>query len=211
MVFITEVMKKLEKYKIGLRTIKTAIAVMMCLLVQLLVPSLSALNASIAAIVCMRETPGKSWETGVNRFIGTLIGGAFGFIWVNMAQIIPLYNTWIYILMIPVGMILCISTCVWMKKFDAVIICCVVFLIITLDQEVASGQPLIYVGMRIIDTTLGIFFATLINKFFFPYKGKPTGLSGIDVPKYLDKIAADSKLKLEQSKGQNIEGPGDDK
>lgn len=190
---IAELIKRLEKYKIGLRTVKTAIAVLICLVVQLIVPSLSALNASIAAIVCMRETPGKSWETGVNRFIGTLIGGAFGFIWVSLARFIPYYSQWTYILLVPLGMILCISVCVWLKKFDAVIICCVVFLIITLDHEVASGQPLIYVGMRIIDTTIGIFFATLINKFFFPYKEKATGLSGIDVPKYIDNMTVGKK------------------
>lgn len=162
----------LARYKIGLRTIKTAIAVFLCLLVHLVFPAISALNASIAAIVCMRETPGKSFETGLNRFVGTIIGGFFGYILIRLAVIIPAYEAGLHIAIIPLGMILCISACVWFKKHDAVVICCVVYLIIALEAGLSRDKTLFYVGMRIVDTMVGIVFATLINKFFFPYRGE---------------------------------------
>ena len=192
--------RTMEKYKIGLRTIKTAIAVLLCLLAQLILPGLSAINAAIAAIVCMRETPGKSFETGVNRFIGTLIGGFFGFILMIISQYIPYYDSWVYILFIPIFMIFCISTCVWFKKMDAVVICCVVFLMISLDMDVDRSQALGFVGFRIIDTTVGIFFATLVNKFFFPYKGKLAALPGIDIPQYVKSIRVAEEQKSDKNK-----------
>ena len=189
----------MKKYKIGLRTIKTAIAVFLCLLIQLIVPGLSAINAAIAAIVCMRETPGKSFETGINRFIGTLIGGAFGFALVITSSIIPYYDAWTYTLFIPAFMILCISACVWMKKLDAVVICCVVFLMIALDTSFDQGEAVSFVGFRILDTTVGILFATLVNKFFFPYKGKLDALPGIDIPQYVKSIkTSDNTTKLNE-------------
>lgn len=145
---------------------------LLCLLVQFLVPALSAINAAIAAIVCMRETPGKSFETGLNRFVGTIVGGVFGYILVKLSAVLPYYNDWLYILVIPIGMMLCISVCVWLKKHDAVVICCVVYLIIALETELNTSGTLAYVGMRIVDTIVGITFATLVNKFFFPYRGE---------------------------------------
>ena len=201
MIIIKEsTIRTLEKYKIGLRTIKTAIAVLLCLLAQLIIPDLSAINAAIAAIVCMRETPGKSFETGVNRFIGTLIGGFFGFILMIVSQFIPYYDSWVYILFIPIFMIFCISSCVWFKKMDAVVICCVVFLMISLDMNVERSEALWFVGFRIIDTTVGIFFATLVNKFFFPYKGKLSALPGIDIPQYVKSIRVAEDEKNDKNK-----------
>jgi len=146
-----------DKYRIGLRNIKTALAVLLCLLISLIFPSISPLNAGIAAIVCMQPTPGKTIETGINRFIGTMIGGVFGYVLIVLSTIL---------------MTLCISTCVWLKKYDSVIICCVVYLIIALEVGDNTGNAINYVAMRILDTIIGIGLATLINKFIFPYKGK---------------------------------------
>ena len=161
-----------DKYRIGLRNIKTALAVLLCLLVALIFPSISPLNAGIAAIVCMRPTPGKTVETGINRFIGTMIGGIFGYLLIVLSAVVPYYEDYLFVLVIPALMTLCISTCVWLKKYDSVVICCVVYLIIALEIGDNTGSAINYVAMRILDTIIGIGFATLINKFVFPYKGE---------------------------------------
>ncbi|MDN5315473.1 MAG: hypothetical protein PWP10_4223 [Clostridiales bacterium] len=161
-----------DKYRIGLRNIKTALAVLLCLLTQFLFPQISALNAGIAAVVVMRETPEESIETGINRFIGTMIGGLFGYVLLILSGIMPLYNQFLYVLLIPALMMLAISTCVWLKKYDSVVICCVVYLIIALEIGDNRGSALSYVAMRMLDTIIGIGFATVINKYFFPYYGK---------------------------------------
>ena len=207
----TKVKHILGKYKIGLRTIKTALAVFLCLLIQLIIPGLSAINAAIAAIVCMRETPGKSFETGVNRFIGTLIGGVFGFILLIISSLIPLYDAGIYILIIPFFMIFCISACVWTKKLDAVVICCVVFLLIAFEGDIDRTDAVSFVVMRILDTTVGIVFATLVNKFFFPYKGKLSALPGIDIPQYVKSINTSKADMSRNSMSKDNQQDKDDK
>lgn len=161
-----------DKYRIGLRNIKTALAVLLCLLISLIFPSISPLNAGIAAIVCMQPTPGKTIETGINRFIGTMIGGVFGYVLIVLSTIIPRYDDYLFVLAIPTLMTLCISTCVWLKKYDSVVICCVVYLIIALEIGDNTGSAINYVAMRILDTIIGIGLATFINKYIFPYKGK---------------------------------------
>jgi len=76
-------------FKIGLRTIKTAVAVFFCLLIARFIPASSALISSIAAVVCMRETPEKSLQMGTNRFIGTLVGGLFGYLLTRIVPWVP--------------------------------------------------------------------------------------------------------------------------
>lgn len=163
-----KIIDKITEYKVGLRTIKTAIAVFLCLLLQLILPLDSVLFAAIAAVVCMRETAEKSLDMGVQRFLGTLIGGIFGFLLINLVPYIPHYDEGLYVLIIPIGMIFCISVCVWANKRNAVIICCVVFLSIALESGLHTNT-LIYVASRIIDTTIGVIMATLVNHFFLPY------------------------------------------
>ena len=71
--------KKRRLPGIGLRIIKSSIAVLLCFGVYFLrgqrgVPFYSA----IAAILCMQPYVANSLKVGVNRIIGTLIGGAAG-------------------------------------------------------------------------------------------------------------------------------------
>lgn len=157
------------EYKIGLRTIKTALAVFLCLVINLITPMETALFAAIAAVVCMRETPEQSLEMGIQRFLGTLIGGFLGFLLLTAVPYIPYYEEGLYILILPLAMIVAISVCVLTNRKDAVIICCVTLLAITLDTSLNTDSTILYVGMRILDTSIGVVIATLLNRFFFPY------------------------------------------
>lgn len=163
----------LSKFKIGLRTIKTAVAVFLCLILQLLLPMSmhDAFYACIAAVVVMRETAKESLTSGTNRFLGTLIGGFIGFLLINIRTGIPYYNEWLYILLVPLGVLVCIYTCVHLKREDTVVICSVVFIGIAMDPTLNPKHTLSYVFYRVVFTSLGIVIATLINKYFFPYSG----------------------------------------
>lgn len=169
--YFQKVRNTLGNYKIGLRTIKTAVAVFLCLLIQLIAPMDTVLYAAIAAVVCMRETAEKSLHMGIHRFIGTVVGGVFGFVLLKAAIHIPYYYEGLYIIVVPIGMVFCISACIWLRKKDAVIICCVVFLSIALDLNLNTDATVSYVVWRVIDTTVGVIIATLLNRYFFPYDG----------------------------------------
>ena len=59
-----------------MRAIKTALAVFCCLLISIPLHRESPFFSCIASIVCMQATWEKSLKSGLNRFYGTLLGGA---------------------------------------------------------------------------------------------------------------------------------------
>lgn len=158
-----------SKFKIGMRTIKTAIAVFLCLGIHFLLGMETGLFSCIAAVVCMRESVGKSWQMGLHRFLGTLIGGALGYLLVSAAAYMPHYQDGWYVVILPLGMIVCIWLCTLIDKKNGVIICCVVFISIGLDPAMDKTVTFYNMVLRIVDTTIGIVVAGLVNRYFFPY------------------------------------------
>lgn len=158
-----------SKFKIGLRTVKTALAVGICLLIYYLYGTETGLYSCIAAIVCMRESVDKSWQMGLHRFLGSLIGGILGYLLVTAAQYMPYYQDGLYVIILPLGMIACIWLCTLIDKKNGVIICCVVFISIGLAPHMNQADTLRNVILRMTDTTVGIVVAALVNRFFFPY------------------------------------------
>ena len=63
-------MEKLDLPHIGSRNIKTALSVLICLIFW---PN--SLFAAIAAVICVQSTIENSLKIGLNRLIGTLLGG----------------------------------------------------------------------------------------------------------------------------------------
>lgn len=163
------------RYKIGLRTIKTVLAVFACLLIKMIFNRQSVLFAAIAAVICMQQTPQKSLSTGIHRFIGTVIGALFGFLILEIVPFIPSYYELSYIFIIPLGMLLAMYFCTLFNQRTSISICCVVFLSIVTNFGRDIQGTGTYVLTRIIDTTIGIVVATLINKYFFPYQQDDCG------------------------------------
>ena len=63
--------------RVGMRNVKTALAIFVCLLLYQFVPG-NASYACIAALIAMQSTLEESWSQGRNRLLGTFIGGIFG-------------------------------------------------------------------------------------------------------------------------------------
>lgn len=63
-------MEKLDLPHIGSRNIKTGLSVLICLIFW---PN--SLFAAIAAVICVQSTIENSLKIGLNRLIGTLLGG----------------------------------------------------------------------------------------------------------------------------------------
>lgn len=177
--------------KIGMRTIKTSIAVLLCMLIFKLLfvlsgyipndetPTNIVLNfllerenpifACIAAIVVMQTTFKDSVELSSSRIWGTAIGAYFGlaFLWIDSNVL----NRKLNILFTFIGVIAIISFCNLIKKSYSISIALVTFLIImiTVDQV----EPYLYAANRIIDTAIGICISLLVNYFVrIPHKKK---------------------------------------
>lgn len=150
-------------YTLGLRAFKTALAVFLCLLVDILFHGQNAFYSAIAAIICMQPTPEKSKTVGINRFIGTLIGGICGYIILRLSDYIPWYE-YTYLLIIPLCMLINIYICNVFNKPDSVAICCVVYLSVVTDFARTIASTEWYVIDRVMETTIGIIIAVLVNK-----------------------------------------------
>ncbi|WP_368236611.1 aromatic acid exporter family protein, partial [Anaerotruncus rubiinfantis] len=56
--------------RVGMRNVKTALAIFVCLLLYQFVPG-NASYACIAALIAMQSTLEESWSQGRNRLLGT--------------------------------------------------------------------------------------------------------------------------------------------
>lgn len=156
-------------YRIGLRAIKTAIAVSLCLLISLIFNRPDAFCSSIAAIVCMQQTYDETFNTGLNRFIGTIIGGIMSYLVIMVSLVLP-YYTWISIAIIPVALLIAIYFCNMINRPSSVSIACIVVLVIVARPIEGNQDALFYVIDRVLDTIIGVAIAMLVNRFFFPNK-----------------------------------------
>lgn len=141
-----------------MRTIKTAISVLLTICVAQMLNLKSPLLAGIAAVVTMQSNIAKSLRKGKSRLLGTVFGATVGLIY---SLILP-GN----LALVGIGIILVIIVCNLMDWDDSITIALVVFLSIMIAQE--SGERLSYSINRTIDTLIGVVIAASINLLIFP-------------------------------------------
>jgi uncharacterized membrane protein YgaE (UPF0421/DUF939 family) len=152
---------------VGMRTLKTALVVFICLaLYQLMerfgyTSRFDAFMACTAAIICMQETMEKSMSSGLNRFLGTAVGAAVGMLFLYLDAFFN--NQYMVMAMISLGIIILIFICNVANINNAIVIGCVVFLVIALEQT--SEAPFTHSVRRLMDTMIGIALAIGVNQF----------------------------------------------
>lgn len=148
--------------KIGMRNFKTTLSVFICLMLFELINRENSIYACIAAVICLQNTVVDSLEKGVARIIGTIIGGFVGVLVLFVINTFIAYDILIFI--IPLGIMALIQICVIINMKQSVVICCVVYLIIMITKSHEGGYVL-YAINRVLDTSLGILIAVLVNKY----------------------------------------------
>ena len=165
-----------SRYRIGMRTFKTALAVFCCLFLKEFLGDSGVSNAAISAMICMKATQTDTIKTGLARIMGTIIGGIIGYVYLLLQNAIYLTADWeiyIHYFTTPLFVIVCIYLCNLLKLQDASIICTVVFLLVVLGfVDGSRAETINYVVLRVVATLLGIIIAMLINRFIAPYKPK---------------------------------------
>lgn len=152
---------------IGMRIVKTVIAVFVCGVLAW-ARGQSGFYSMIAAVVCVQNTAGKTIESSINRMIGTLIGGvagvlmvyamdALGILYVELAR-----YTLSALLLIPI-----IELCLWIKKPGCAAMACIVFLCVTVNHSV-DDTPVIYSIERLFETLIGVALACGVD-ILLPY------------------------------------------
>lgn len=148
---------------VGMRNIKTALAVFICVIVfAIMGPEFNPFFAAIAALVTMGSSIEDSVESGWNRILGTVFGGAGGMLGIFIANLIP--YEFAYIAIIPLGLIALIYLCNNFQKTGAIAIACVVYISVMTTYPLELGSYMLAI-LRLLETAFGIIVAFLINRF----------------------------------------------
>jgi len=144
----------------GMRTLKTALAVFICIGIWRIWNDSMPFFAGIAAVITMQNSIENSVKVGIDRFIGTLVGAFVGGL---LVWTLPINS-----ITISLGIILVIHLTTIIKKGGSAAIASIVFLAITINIGDKSINN--YIFMRVVETTLGIGIAVLINTLIKPPK-----------------------------------------
>lgn len=138
--------------KIGMRTVKTGIAVSLCtLLAQYLVQN--PMFAGVGCVASVQDTVKGSLKLGFNRVKGTMIGGLVGFLCVLIKPGDPI--------LCGLGIMATIYGCTILGINSGIIVSSVTFLSIHLG--IIESNPAYYSIHRVMDTSVGVIIGVIIN------------------------------------------------
>ncbi len=158
-------------YVPGKRAIKTAIAVMLCMVYSILTGRAPTI-ACVTAIICLRPTSSESKRTMLNRLIATFIGGLIGYLTLLGGSYLPGYRYW-SIVLVPLMVLVDIYLCNILGKKDAIVLSCVVLIVIASAFEKTRQEMLLYAVGRELDTAVGAVLGTGVNYWLWNPSRKP--------------------------------------
>ena len=160
---------------VGMRIIKTAIAVFLCLMIYILRGYQGlVVHSAIAAIICMQPYAKDSKESGINRILGTLIGAFWGLCYLFFFRSQPwmVEHMILIYLCIAFGVVLCLYTSVLTRTHSSAGLAAIVFLCVIItypDVDAPVAQTL----NRCADTIIGAIVGNLVNAFHLPRRKHP--------------------------------------
>lgn len=159
--------------KIGLRIVKSVVAVLLCFLVDHIRNGQGIVFYSqLAALWCMREYRTNTKANALQRTIGTTIGAGYGLVFLLLRDYLEITGKRDKILneiIISFMLILVLYTTVLIRKKQASYFSSVVFLSIVVNHLVDS-DPYIFVWNRFLDTMIGIIIGITVNEMRIPKK-----------------------------------------
>ena len=165
-------MKQNRVPRIGMRVIKTAVAVVLSYLVFVpfgllyreelggVLGQAGPLYACIASIICLQSTVDQSVQLGISRLIGIGVGGVLGIATLLLGP--ALDNPWIKA---PVLGLVCVAglwLCLLLKRPGACVMACILPCVI-LITGVTGVTRYHYAVARIVETLVGLFIALGVN------------------------------------------------
>lgn len=156
-------MKLNMHYRLKGRALKTGLAVFLTELLAVILGRSSSFYSSIAAVICLMKSHEETQKKGIERLIGTVVGGLTGWIFLEVFIRIPYYKELFYPFMAPFGVLLVIYVLNVLNRQTSCMIGCVVFLSIAVNFNRSLSEIPVYVIDRIFDTTLGIAMASIVS------------------------------------------------
>ncbi len=174
---------------VGLRIIKSAVAVVLCYVVQVLRGGSGIVFYSqLSALWCMQAYVSTTRKNAAQRILGTIIGAFFGLavllISISARNFFNFSQNAAYVfnaLLISATLVPVLWTTVAVKKKQASYFSCVVFLSIVVIH-LSDENPYLFTLNRFLDTMIGIVIGVGVNLFRLPHKRNVDTLfiSGLD-------------------------------
>ena len=156
----------LHWHHIGMRIIKTVIAVFLCGLFAY-IRKASAFFSMIAALACIQNTATETLKSSVDRMTGTLIGGVTGIMVVYaMNDLGVIHLDLLRYLVLSLLLIPIIEISLMVKKPGCASMACMVFMCLVVDP---GDKPAVYSIQRLFETFVGAALACGIN-ILLPYR-----------------------------------------
>lgn len=184
--------------RVGMRMIKTSLAVAICFLLYFArgeegVPVFS----TIAAIICTQPQVENSLKVAINRIIGTLLGAAFALLVLYLIRFIPWEYRILRYMVISFAIIPAMYVTVLLKKTGASALAGIVLLSVCLSN--GGRPPLVDAVNRSVETIIGILVSLGVNSLHLPRKRTENCLfvTGFDGALYDEKTGISSYAAFE--------------
>ncbi len=149
-----------SNHRMGLRIIKTGIAVTICVAVTFFCKLNQPFFAVIATVMSMGKSIDVSFKSGKNKFIGVLLGALIGFGFNSIATA----NAGLC----GVGIILTLYLCQFFKLYGAATLSCFVFAGMMFMYNLGASEPVSFAVSSTADSMIGIAIALVVNLVVMP-------------------------------------------
>ncbi|MFC3927297.1 FUSC family protein [Streptococcus caprae] len=149
-----------KKFKLGMRTLKSGIAVFLVILLFSLLGWQGTNIAALTAVFSLREDFDKSVHFGASRILGNSIGGLYAIAYFFLYDLFG-RSLWITLLVVPICAMLTIMTNVAVNNQAGIIGAVSAMLIISLS--IPYGDSIEYAVARVFETFIGVFIAIIVN------------------------------------------------
>lgn len=156
---------QLGRFRLGMRTTKTALAVMVCILLFRFLDRGQPLIAALSAVFSLRQDLTSTFSFGKSRVIGNSIGGAAAIFYFFIKQYFQ-NDFLIELLVLPALVAFVIVFSDGINNNSGIISCIATMLLITLS--VPQGESFLFALERVLDTFIGTLVAISINFIFKP-------------------------------------------
>lgn len=148
---------------IGLRMFKTALAVTIALAIARLFNSYSPIFAGLGAVVAMARTLRESLDAAKTQFVGVILGGI-------VSMLLLLIDPTPSVLLIGGGVLVSLCLCGIFKLYYAVSLTAIIVLSVCVST--GGDGPIVALGFRLIDTSIGLIVALAVNMLIKPYNNR---------------------------------------
>ena len=142
---------------------KTALAVTIALAIARLFNSYSPIFAGLGAVVAMARTLRESLDAAKTQFVGVILGGI-------VSMLLLVIDPTPSVLLIGGGVLVALALCGIFKLYYAVSLTAIIVLSVCVNT--GGDGPIVALGFRLIDTSIGLVVALAVNMLIKPYNNR---------------------------------------